>query len=79
MITEMLQEDVVFSSYEALFPHLPRKPEACPEAISTGRPRSYILVFDWPAGSDYRRTKQWNTGKHRRIHTTRSFGRPAAG
>jgi hypothetical protein len=29
--------------------------------------------------SDYRRTKQWKTGKHRRIHTTRSFARPAAG
>jgi hypothetical protein len=25
------------------------------------------------------RSKQWNTGKHRRIHTTRLFGRPAVG
>jgi hypothetical protein len=34
------------------------------------RPSSYVPVFDRPAGSDYRWTKQWNTGKHRRIHTT---------
>ena len=76
---EMLRKDVVFSSFETLFPHLPGKPEACPKGISIGRPRSHVPVFDRPAASNYRRTKWWKTGKDRRIHTTRSFGRPAAG
>jgi len=39
-------------------------------------PRSHVPVVDRPVGSDYRRTNYWNTGKHRPIHTTWSFGRP---
>jgi hypothetical protein len=37
---EMLQKDVDFFSFEALFPHLPGKPEACPKGISTARNRT---------------------------------------
>jgi hypothetical protein len=40
------------------------------------RPPLHVPVFDRPAGSDYRRTKYWNTVKQRRIHTTGSFGSP---
>jgi hypothetical protein len=37
---EMFQKDVVFSSFETLFPHLPGKPEACLKGISAGRNRT---------------------------------------